>query len=180
MAEVMENDVIQQDQDANNIEDLHLVFTIEDEDYAINVSQVNDILKYTKLRRVPCAPGYVKGITNVRGDIIPVVCVRSKFMKPDKEPDYETCIIKIPLVSVKSDAAKDDYVGLIVDKVVGCDKIHPANIKAPPNAKLSYANQFIKAIGVMQDKNDSGAEGDSATTPVGKVRMILDLEKLLY
>ena len=137
---------------------LHLVFRVEDEDYALSVLEVTDILTYQnqKVRRVPKTPNYLKGILNVRGDIIPLVCVRTKFMKPVKEADFETCILKV---------VYEDYtLGLIVDRVVGTEKIMPDQIKPPPNAKLSYSNQFIKSVGVVNDQ----------------VRMIISLEKLIF
>ena len=140
----------------SSAEDLHLVFRIEDEDYAINVSEVADILQYSKLRRIPSTPDYLRGILNVRGDIIPVICVRRKFLKPVKEIDFETCIVKVQF--------GEYLLGLIVDKVIGVEVIKPENIKSPPSAKLSYSNQFIKNIGVVD--ND--------------VRMILCLEKLIF
>ncbi|MDR1705454.1 MAG: chemotaxis protein CheW [Clostridiales bacterium] len=136
--------------------DLHLVFQIEDEFYAINVSEVADILPYGKIRKVPKTTDYVKGIWNIRGDIIPIICVRSKFMKPEKEIDFETCIIKVQY---------EEYsLGLIVDRVIGVETITAAQITPPPSAKLSYANQFIKAIG----RPDTG------------VRMILSMERLIF
>ena len=153
-----ENDMMMDDdsQIMNSSKDLHLVFRIEDEDYAINVAEVGDIQPFNKLTHIPKTPSYLKGILNIRGDIIPVICVRSKFMKPVVEYDYETCIIQVHY---------GDYdLGLIVDKVLGVENILPENIKTPPHAKLSYANQFIKNVGMVDNK----------------VRMILSLEKLIF
>jgi len=159
MSEHYDNDVLvdeEQQQELNTSKDLHLVFRIENEDYAINVADVADILGYKRLRHVPKTEHYLKGIMNIRGDIIPVICVRAKFMKPEKEIDFETCIIKV---------IYEEYaLGLIVDKVIGVENITAEQIKSPPSAKLSYANQFIKSLGVVD----------------GKVRMVLNLEKLIF
>jgi purine-binding chemotaxis protein CheW len=158
MSDQYESDMMLDDDkpDLSSARDLHLVFRVEDEDYAINVAEVADILPYDRLRRVPKTQGYLKGIKNNRGDIIPVICVRSKFLKPLKEYDFETCIVKVQF---------EEYaLGLIVDRVIGVENITQEQIKSPPNAKLSYANQFIKNIGVVEDK----------------VRMILCLEKLIF
>ena len=158
MSDQYENDLMLDDDkpDLSSARDLHLVFRLEDEDYAINVADVADILTYDKLRRVPKTVDYLKGIMNNRGDIIPVICVRTKFLKPLKEYDFETCIVKVKF---------EEYaLGLIVDRVIGVENITQEQIKSPPNAKLSYANQFIKNIGVVEDK----------------VRMILCLEKLIF
>ena len=161
MSEQYDSDLLLEDskgENAGSSKDLHLVFRIEDEDYAINVADVHDILPLTSLllRRVPKTPSFMKGIINNRGDIIPVICVRAKFMKPEKEYDFETCIVRV--------AANEHSIGLIVDKVLGVETISPEKIKPPPNAKLSFANQFIKNIGVVD----------------GQVRMILSREKLIF
>jgi purine-binding chemotaxis protein CheW len=165
MSEPYEEDIMLEDDqraDMDNSMDLHLVFRIEDEDYAINVAEVADIITYANanVRAVPKTPSFIKGIINTHGDIIPVIDVRTKFMKPakvyDKNNDQETCIVKVRY---------EDYtLGLIVDKVIGMEAIPAAQISAPPSAKLSYANQFIKSIGRV-DSN---------------VRMILSLEKLIF
>jgi len=151
---LLEDELLEREADASR--DLHLVFRIEEEDYAINVAEVADILPYSKLRPVPKTQNYLKGIKNIRGDIIPIICVRSRFMKPEIEYDFETCIVKVQY--------KEYALGLIVDKVIGVETIAPEQIKAPPNAKLAYANQFIKNIGVVEEQ----------------VRMILSLERLIF
>lgn len=158
MSESYENELMDsetQEQQTTSM-DLYLVFRVEDQDYAINVAEVTDILPYDYVRPVPRTPAYMKGIMNLRGDIIPVICVRSKFMKPEKEYDFETCIIKVQY---------EDYaLGLIVDKVLGVETIHEEQITPPPSAKLSYANQFIKSVGSLENN----------------IRMILNLEKLIF
>jgi purine-binding chemotaxis protein CheW len=172
MSEIYEQlDLIMDDEQAEvqATEDLHLIFRIEDEDYAINVEHVADILMYQKIRHVPKTSDYLRGILNSRGDIIPAVCVRRRFMKPVKEVDFETCIVKVQY--------EDYLLGLIVDKVLGCEPINSSNIKPPPNAKLSYTNQFIESIGVVQEIKSDGKGG---TMIEEKVRMILCLERLIF
>ena len=139
----------------NDSMDLHLVFRIEDEDYAINVAEVSNILQYSDIRKVPQTPPHIKGIMNIRGDIIPVICVRTKFMKP-LIPYDDTCIVKVQY---------EEYaLGLIVDSVVGVEPIRPGQISAPPSSKLNIRNQFIKSIG----KTENG------------IRLIMSLDKLIF
>lgn len=160
MSNKFENELLEdekrEEQSENIALDLYLTFCIEDEEYAINVAEVSDIQPNSHVTAVPKTPHYLKGIINVRGDIIPVICVRSKFMKPEKEYDELTCIIQVKY---------EEYsLGLIVDSVKGVEKITPENISSPPNVKLNYQNQFIKNIG----KTETG------------IKMILNLERLIF
>ena len=135
--------------------DLYLTFEIDSEDYALEVAGISEIIVMCDITLVPHSPEFVKGIINLRGDIIPVLSVRSRFMKPEKPYDESTCIIVI---------FYEDYkLGLIVDSVKGVSTIPEEEISPPPNAKLSFANQFVKNIG----KTEQG------------IRLMIDTEKLL-
>ncbi len=135
--------------------DLFLAFEIDHEDYTLEVSNISEIILMCDITLVPQAPDFVKGIINLRGDIIPVCSIRSRFMKPEIPYDELTCIIVI---------FYEDYkLGLIVDRVTGVSTITEENISSPPSAKLSYANQFVKNICKTEDG----------------VKLLIDIEKLL-
>jgi purine-binding chemotaxis protein CheW len=93
---------------------------------------------------VPQTPNYVEGIVNLRGDIIPVINVRKRFLKPSKPFDEQTCIVFVEYHGYQ--------LGLIVDNVKEVMFIEEEFIVPPPSAKLSYYNQFIKNIGKVGDK----------------------------
>ena len=134
---------------------LYLTFEIGGEDYSIAVTSVKEIILYTAITIVPQTEEFVKGIINLRGDIIPVVSVRKRFGLPELEPDAETCIVVI---------FYEDYsIGLLVDCVRGVMSIPEEQISSPPSAHLSYVNAFIKNIGKTEDG----------------IRLLLDLDKLL-
>jgi purine-binding chemotaxis protein CheW len=136
--------------------DKYLTFIIDGEDYGIDICHVIEIITISAITWVPETSEELKGIINLRGSIIPVIDVRLKFKKPEKEYDELTCIIVIEY---------DKYtVGLIVDTVNEVLKIPEYAISSPPNAKLKYQNQFIKNIGKVE----------------GKVQLLLDLDKFLF
>ncbi|MDR2940107.1 MAG: chemotaxis protein CheW [Clostridiales bacterium] len=137
------------------IKDQFLTFEIEGEDYGIPIVHIKEIISVTVITKVPHNPPYVKGIINLRGDIIAVVDVRERFMKEFRPYDESTCIIVIEYGEYS--------LGLIVDSVKEVVFINEENVVAPPNAKLNYSNQFIKNIGKIGDE----------------VALILDLDKLL-
>ena len=135
--------------------DKFLTFIIDNEEYGIEIAKIREIISICKITKVPESPGYVEGIINLRGDIVPVINVRNRFSKPWKEYDTQTCIVVIEYNSYK--------IGLIVDSVNEVAYIHESNILPPPSSKINYYNQFIRNIGRV-DEN---------------VKLLLDLDRLL-
>jgi purine-binding chemotaxis protein CheW len=135
---------------------LYLAFVIEDEQYAVEVSSIKEIIGVVPITIVPQTENYIKGIINLRGDIIPVIDMRSRFMKPEIEYDDQTCIVVV--------LYQEYILGLIVDQILGVYTIEDEMIAPPPNAKLSYSNQFVKNIGRKEDG----------------ILLLMDLEKVLF
>ena len=96
------------------------------------------------ITRVPQTPSYVKGIINLRGEIIPSIDVRSRFHKEHRPYDHLTCIVVV---------VYQEYVlGMIVDSVKEVPYIAEHDILPPPNVKLNYYNQFIRNIGRLNER----------------------------
>lgn len=152
-----ENDqLIQTNQSIEEItKDQYLTFVIDNEEYAIGIAYTKEIVNNLSITKVPQTPNYVEGIVSLRGDIIPVINVRKRFMKPDKPFDDQTCIVFVDYHSYQ--------LGLIVDNVKEVMFIEEEFIVPPPSAKLSYYNQFIKNIGKVGDK----------------IKLLLDLDRFL-
>jgi purine-binding chemotaxis protein CheW len=145
----------------DTIKDQYLTFAIEDEEYGIELSFVKEIIKMQTITRVPDMPNFIEGITSLRGELIGVLDVRKRFGLMSKEYDEETCIIVVIGDKVVSGLG---LLGLVVDAVRETATIPEAMMSPPPNAKLSYANQFIRNIG-------RGLDDD--------VKLMLDLERFL-
>lgn len=86
-----------------------LTFPLENEIYALSVDVVTEIIGIQEITEVPELPEYVRGIINLRGQIVPVIDLRLKFEKVSKAFDDKTCIIVIE--------ERDISLGLIVDAV---------------------------------------------------------------
>ncbi|HVI40485.1 MAG TPA: chemotaxis protein CheW [Anaerovoracaceae bacterium] len=146
-----ENKVLEEDTQHGRF----LTFTLEDEVYGIEIKYVTEIIGIQSITKVPEVPGYVKGIINLRGKIIPVIDVRLKFGKPPMEYDDRTCIVVIDITEVS--------VGLIVDNVDEVLTIDDQDIAAPPANKTGFENKYIKGIGKAGER----------------VQLLLDCERLL-
>lgn len=132
-----------------------LTFSIENEYYGIEIKFVTEIIGVQVITEIPELPSYIKGIINLRGKIIPVIDIRLRFKKTQKEYNDRTCIIVIDINEIS--------VGLIVDNVCEVLTINDDNIVPPPNIKTGFNSKYIKGIGKVGNE----------------VKLILDCNKLL-
>ena len=102
----------------------YLTFVIDKNSFAVPIADVVSILQMQEIVPVPEFPPYAKGVINIRNEIFPVVDVRIRLCKPEKEYTGTTCII---MVNVNS-----QQVGLIVDAVSEVTDIPYDKISAPP------------------------------------------------
>jgi len=147
------------DEDLETSEDTQkgkfLTFSVGREAYGIEIKFVTEIIGIQEITEVPELPGYVKGIINLRGKIIPVIDVRLRFKKKPKQYNDRTCIVVIDI--------KGTSVGLIVDNVAEVINIDESNIVPPPDMKAGFHNHYVRGIGKV------GTE----------VKLLLDCDKLL-
>lgn len=134
--------------------DKYLTFNLGEEGYGIDISHVIEIIGIQSITHVPDVPAFIKGIINLRGTIIPVLDVRTRFKKEEVTYTDRTCIIVIQIDTTQ--------IGLIVDKVAEVLAIPSEQIVAPPEL-TQHTNRYIKGIG----KTDQD------------VKLILDCHKLL-
>lgn len=133
-----------------------LTFHLGNEDYGIEIRYVTEIIGIQKITEVPDMPSFIIGVINLRGKVIPVMDVRSRFRLPTKEFDDRTCIIVVNL--------NETPVGLVVDEVNEVADIPRNQIEPPPRASKSKGSRYIQGMGKI------GAE----------VKILLDISRLLY
>lgn len=137
----------------NTQEGRYLIFSIDDENYGIEIRYVTEIIGIQTITEVPELPDYIKGIINLRGKIIPVKDVRLRFKKQPKAYNDRTCIIVVDIMGMP--------VGLIVDSV--SEVVTISDISELPQMGQENHNHYVKCIGKI------GSD----------VRLLLDCEKLL-
>ena len=121
----------------------YLTFTLDLEDYAVDVFQVSEVLDYTSLTRVPRTPDFMKGVINLRGSVVPVVDMRLKFGLPETENTVDTCII---VLEVELEG-KVLVIGAIADSVNEVFELDPKDIEPPPRLGTRLENEFISGMG---------------------------------
>ncbi|OHW63250.1 chemotaxis protein CheW [Andreesenia angusta] len=135
--------------------DKYLTFGLDEEEFGIEIEYVREIIGIQPISEIPEIPSFIRGIINLRGQIIPVIDIRARFKKEVLDYNDRTCIIVVDI--------KDIAIGLIVDKVLEVLNIPEENLVPPPDYKTGIQNGYIKMI---------GKSGDG-------VKLIIDCEQLL-
>lgn len=123
----------------NAQKDRYLSFKLGDKQYAVDIKYVMEIIGIMNITDVPNTKNFIKGIINLRGNITPVICLRSRFGMEESEYDDRTTIIVIEYENYR--------VGLIVDEVAEVQNIPEEAIAPPPETNKGFRSRFIEGMG---------------------------------
>lgn len=152
---IIENsDFLSEDDEA--IQNMFLTFELGNEVYGIGITHVTEIVGIQNITEVPDMPSFVKGVVNLRGQVIPVIDVRLRFKMDAREYDERTCIIVVNI--------NDVQLGLVVDTVSEVMTIEEENISPPPKIASASSAKYIKGMGKVGED----------------VKILLDGKKLLF
>ncbi len=125
----------------------YLTFKLENELFAINVSKVLEILEVKPITKIPKSPPFMKGVINLRGNILPVIDTRNKFCMPQEDFTIDTCIIVLNI-----NAGNESLlVGAIVDSVQKVIDIPEDSIQPSSSIGAIYREDFINGIGKIDE-----------------------------
>ena len=145
MSEVYDNNQIEEEQESEeSLDEMYLTFMLGEEEYGINISFVTEIIGIQAITFVPDLPVFVKGIINLRGQIIPVIDVRLRFQKDEMDYNDRTCVIVLQI--------KDLSIGFIVDSVAACGAIPNEDVIEPPATQQNYHQKYVSGIGKLSEK----------------------------
>jgi purine-binding chemotaxis protein CheW len=125
-----------------------LSFTLSKEVFAINVTQVLNILEMSHITKIPKAPDYMKGVINLRGTVLPVVDLRIMFGLPEKEATIDTSIIVLN-INLNSEII---LVGILVDALREVLELKNSEIAPSPSIGTKYNSGLIKGMWRTDDK----------------------------
>jgi len=126
----------------------YLTFRLEDEVFALNISQVREVLDFTEVTKVPRTPDFMRGVINLRGGVVPVVDLRLKFGMPKTEKTVDTCII-IAEVTVDDETT---VLGALADSVQEVMDLEPGQIEPPPKIGTRLNTEFLKGMGKRDEE----------------------------
>ena len=121
----------------------YLTFRLADEEYGLEILKVQEIIQLQTVTRVPRTPGYVRGVINLRGKVIPVVDLRLKFGLEGAEDTDRTCIIVVQIRQGDSVV----IMGIIIDEVREVLDIASENIEDAPDFGSQIDTEFILGMG---------------------------------
>ena len=146
-------------QSITNKDGKYLTFALAHEEYGLEILKVREIIGYMDITAVPQTPHHVKGVINLRGQVIPVVDLRSKFGMDTADVTEETCIIVVEICQ----GDRKFQTGIVVDHVQEVLDILGTDIEDAPQFGSSVNTNFILGMGKI---------GDS-------VKILLDIDKVL-
>jgi purine-binding chemotaxis protein CheW len=121
----------------------YLTFVLGGEVFAIGILAIKEIIEYTHLTTVPMAPGYVRGVINLRGAAVPVLDLLVRFGRPSSPVTKRTCNI---IVEVEAGSERHD-IGIVVDTVNAVLDIPASEIEPPPAFGTHIRTEFIQGMG---------------------------------
>jgi len=138
----------------------YLTFKLAGEEYGLEILKVREIIGLMEITAVPRTPGFIRGVINLRGKVIPVVDLRTKFGMESREDTNETCIIVVDVVQKDNESI---LMGILVDTVSEVLDIIEEDIEDTPSFGNDVDTNFIMGMGKIK----------------GTVKILLDIDKVL-
>lgn len=136
-----------------------VVFELGSEYYGVNIAGVQSIIKLQPITQLPHAPGFVEGVTNLRGNVLPVIDLRKRFSLTARATDKHSRIMVVSIDQTE--------VGMIVDGVSEVLTVSEQSVESAPTITTTIDSSFIAGIAKLD-----GLEGDQ------RLVILLDLEKI--
>ncbi len=122
----------------------YLIFRLGAEEYGIDILKVQEIRGCDRVTRIPNAPDFISGVTNLRGVIVPIVDLRVRFTLPVVAYDENTVVIVLNLT--------DRIIGIVVDGVVDVTSLEAEQIKPTPDVSATLSSRYLTGLGVIDNR----------------------------
>ena len=126
------------------VKNQYIVFLINDQEFGVEIKQTREIINFTELTEMPSTPDFVKGVINLRGEIVPIVDLytRLELTKKEKESDDRIIVVEI----------EGNLIGMQVSEVKGIIRLSEDNIGSAPGLTKQYKRDFIEGVGKLDDR----------------------------
>lgn len=119
-------------------------FHLGSEEYGVDISQVQEIIRMVEITHVPRAPRFMEGVINLRGQLIPIIDLRTRFAMSRTEHTKSTRIVVTEIGSKK--------VGIIVDSVSEVINIPIEQVEDAPDMIAGVGTEYIQGVGKVADR----------------------------
>jgi purine-binding chemotaxis protein CheW len=124
-----------------------LTFKLDEEIFALDIAKVREVLDFTTVTKVPQTPEFMRGVINLRGNVVPVLDLRLKFGMPLTEKTVNTCIV-ITEIQMEGETL---ILGAMADSVQEVLDLEPDQIEPPPRIGSKLNIDFIRGMGKRGD-----------------------------
>jgi len=132
----------------NHQSNQYLTFVLDEEDFALEIMKVKEVLDYINITRVPRMPGYLNGVINLRGNVVPVIDLRLKLGMTPIQRTVDTCIV---IMEIHLDGEMVQM-GALTDAVKGVIELEPADIVSAPKLGTRLNTEFIRGMGKQDER----------------------------
>ena len=122
----------------------YLTFTLGAEEYGVDILKVQEIRGYEAVTKIANAPAFIKGVSNLRGTIVPIVDMRIKFNLGEPEYNAFTVVIILNMAG--------RVVGMVVDRVSDVIELKPEQIRPAPDFSSSFDTKYITGLGTVDER----------------------------
>lgn len=126
----------------------YLTFKLADEIFAFDVAKVREILEITSITKIPQTPEFMRGVINLRGNVVPVIDLRLNFGMQRTEQTINTCIIVVE-VTLEGEVL---VLGVLADSVQEVVEMEPNRIEPPPRLGTRLNTEFIRGMGKIDNE----------------------------
>lgn len=137
----------------------YLTFVLGEDEYAIGILSVKEIIEYGTITRLPKAPQFIRGVINLRGTVVPVLDLAAKFDLPQSPVTPMTCIILVD-AEINGESL---VIGVLADSVEEVIDVAASEIEPAPSFGTNIRGEFLKGIAKLGNK----------------LAIVLDLDKVL-
>lgn len=121
-----------------------LTFSLGDENYAIDILTVKEIRGYESVTKIANAPTFIKGVINLRGDIVPIVDLRIKFNVGNVTYDEFTIVIVLHI--------RNRIVGIVVDGVSDVVSLSKEQLRPPPDFGVAFNSRYLLGLATVNEQ----------------------------
>lgn len=129
---------------ALNIQQEFLTFSLGDENYAIDILTVKEIRGYESVTKIANAPPFIKGVINLRGDIVPIVDLRIKFNVGEASYNEFTIVIVLHI--------RSRIVGIVVDGVSDVVSLDKEHLRPPPDFGVAFNSRYLLGLATVNEQ----------------------------
>jgi len=127
----------------------YLTFMLAQEQFAVGILGIKEIIEYQGVTEVPMMPACVRGVINLRGAVVPVVDLLARFGRASSAVTKRTCVV---IVEAACGTDERHVMGLLVDAVNEVLDIAPSDIEPPPAFGARLRSDFIQGVGKVRGK----------------------------